>query len=193
MAKNWIRESIEKVESAAENGNPAAQIELAKRYFTGRDVSRDPKEGFTWTSHAAEHGFVEAVHMLGHCYATGTGITASGRKAFECFVKAAFADHKVAVYNLAVCYDYGIGVERDWHMANRLYEKASNLGYSKAKHILVARLWNRDTTDTSSARRDAVLSWYAAQANKGDELARRNLALVRRNRKVRVDKELELD
>lgn len=189
---NWIREPLRKLMAAAERGDDSARIELAKRYFAGRDVSRDPKESFSWVSSAAERGNTEAIRMMGHCYATGTGVSASGRKAYDLFVKAALRGDAVATYNLAICYDYGMGVEHDWQMAQELYSKSAQMGYAKAKHVLVARLWNKDTDDDNSEHRDTILAWYAAQANKGDEIARKNLALVRKNRRVRTDKELEL-
>lgn len=188
--RNWIREELSSVTKAAGRGVIPAKVELAKRYFTGRDVSRDPQEGFAWISSAAASGNPEALLILGHCYATGTGVQASGRTAYDLFVKAALQGNAVAMYNLAICFDYGIGVGRDWHMSQQLYRRSANMGCTRAKHVLVAQLWNRDTADVQSKRRDTILKWYAAQANHGDELARRNLAQVRRNRRAQFDKEL---
>ena len=188
----WVREDSPKVKRAAEAGNVAAMTELAKRKLTGRDMARNPKEGFSWVEIAAQRGDVEAAQILGYCYATGTGVQASGRKAYELFVKGALQDNAVALYNLAICYDYGIGVERDYRMARSLYQRSAEAGYAKAKHVLAAKLWNRDCSDTKSERRDTILAWYASQANRGDELARRNLTLVRRNRKVHAGKEFTL-
>ena len=189
---NWIRENISQVKKAVKAGNAAATAELAKRYFTGRDVDRSPQEGFSWAEAAASRGNLEAAQILGYCYATGTGVQASGRKAYELFVRAALLGNAVALYNLAICYDYGIGVERDYRMARSLYQRSAEAGYAKAKHVLAAKLWNRDCSDTKSERRDTILAWYASQANRGDELARRNLTLVRRNRKVHAGKEFTL-
>ena len=163
---NWVRESLPKLQNAAEKGIVSARIELAKRYLTGRDVSRDPKEGFNWISAAAESNNAEALLILGWCYATGTGISASGRKAYDTFVKAALRDNAGAVYNLGVCYEYGMGVNRDWGMAQGLYEKSAKMGYTRAKHVVVAKLWNKDTDDTSSERRDAGLSWFHHSAQR---------------------------
>ena len=188
----WVREDSPKVKRAAEAGNVAAMTELAKRKLTGRDMARNPKEGFSWVEIAAQRGDVEAAQILGYCYATGTGVQASGRKAYELFVKGALQDNAVALYNLAICYDYGIGVAGDYQMARRLYTRSADAGYAKAKHVLVAKLWNRNCEDQKSDRRDAVLTWYASRANKGDELARKNLNQVRRNRKAYADKEFAL-
>ena len=189
---NWIREGLPKVKKAAEAGNAAAMTELAKRSLTGRDMARNPKEGFSWVEAAAARGNLEAVRILGYCYATGTGVQASGRKAYDLFVKAALQGNAVALYNLAICYDYGIGVSSDYHMARCLYTRSAEAGYVKAKHVLVAKIWNRDCADRKSKRRDVVLTWYASQANKGDELAKKNLRQVRRNHKAHADKEFAL-
>ena len=188
--KNWVREELSSVVKAAERGIVPAKIELAKRYFTGRDVSRNPQEGFTWASSAAEGGNPEAQLILGHCYATGTGVQASGRTAYDLFVKAALQGNAVAMYNLAICFDYGIGIGRDGRISQKLYRRSAEMGCARAKHVLVAQLWNKDTDDVQSKRRDNILKWYAARANRGDELAKRNLAQVRRNRKAQFDKEL---
>lgn len=187
QAANWVREDFGHVLAAAEKGKLAAQVELSKRYLTGRDVPRNSKEGYLWADVAASRGDREALHILGHCHATGTGVEPSGRAAFDCFVKAALLGHVVSVYNLAVCYQYGIGVKKDYTMAYSLYEDAANRGYAKAKDFLAAKLWNKDVEDTHSHRRDVILAWYADQAEKGDELARENLSLVRKNRRARID------
>lgn len=188
----WVREDLAAVKRAAAAGKTGAQLELSKRYLMGRDQDREPREGFIWASSAADRGDAEALHILGYCYATGTGVEPSGRKAFDAFVKSSLLGNAVATYNLAICYDRGIGCDRDYHLAYALYEKSAKMGYEKAKHIMAAKLWNRDTDDTQSDRRDIILAWYAARANKGDELASQNLKLVRKNKPANLDKSIQL-
>lgn len=190
MAKNWIREDIKQVKKAAEKGNVLAKIEMAKRCFAGRNTERDLRQGYEWISSAADSDNAEALCILGYCYTTGTGVTASGRSGFNCFVKAAMLENAAAIYNLGVCYEYGIGTDKDWYLAQKLYRKSADKGYLAAKHVLVAKLWNKDTDDLNSKRRNAVLSWYAAQAKRGDDLAKRNLTRVRRGKRAQANKDI---
>jgi TPR repeat protein len=57
----------------AEQGDAAAQLQLAGFYRAGRGVARDEDAAIRWYRAAAEKGLAEAQFELGKVYDTGTG------------------------------------------------------------------------------------------------------------------------
>ena len=58
----------------AEQGEAAAQFNLALMYANGRGVLQDDKEAVKWYTKAAEQGDADAQFNLGLGYATGEGV-----------------------------------------------------------------------------------------------------------------------
>jgi uncharacterized protein len=65
-AKEWRPE--------AEEGDPAAQLNMGLLYLDGKGVPQDPTEASRWFRRAAEQGNAAAQHNLGAMYATGQGV-----------------------------------------------------------------------------------------------------------------------
>lgn len=59
---------------AANNGDPHAQLFLAKCYALGNGTEKDMDKFFYWIEKAAEQNEPQALTTLGHIYATGQGV-----------------------------------------------------------------------------------------------------------------------
>ena len=64
------RESREK----AEAGDAAAQLQLARCYFTGSGVSQSTSRGMEWLRKAADQNYADAQCLLAECYYQGKGV-----------------------------------------------------------------------------------------------------------------------
>lgn len=58
----------------ADEGDPAAQLNVGLLYLDGHGVPQDVSEAAKWFRRAAEQGNTEAQHNLGALYATGQGV-----------------------------------------------------------------------------------------------------------------------
>ena len=65
-AKEWRPE--------ADEGDPAAQLNVGLLYLDGKGVPQDLIEAAKWFRRSAEQGNTEAQHNLGAMYATGQGV-----------------------------------------------------------------------------------------------------------------------
>lgn len=76
--------SFDRMRSAAENGEPAAQYELAEYYRSG-----DPALSVLWMTRAAENGYPKAMVELGKFHLDGFGVQRDRDAALGWWEKAA--------------------------------------------------------------------------------------------------------
>jgi len=62
---------IHNLQDKANKGDPQSEFELAKRYFAGQDVQKDPDHGTQLLLKAANHGYPEAQFLMGELYVLG--------------------------------------------------------------------------------------------------------------------------
>ena len=138
----------------AEQGDAAAQLQLAGFYRSGRGIARDEAAAIRWSRAAAEKGLAEAQFELGKVYDTGTGGPRDPFEAVRWYRLAAQQGLGRAQYNLGSMHGNGEGVPVD-------YVKAY-MWFSIAEATL------------SAAERDAARSakGQAAQLMMPDDLAR---------------------
>ena len=74
---------------AAENGDAAAQRNLANMYRHGQGVAKDNAEAEKWYRRAAEQGDAEAQYNLGVIYRYGRGVPKDNTEAVKWYRKAA--------------------------------------------------------------------------------------------------------
>ncbi|MBN2161519.1 MAG: sel1 repeat family protein [Pontiellaceae bacterium] len=65
---------LEALVHQAESGDPAAQFELGKRYFDGKEVEQDDVLAAAWYRKAAEQDYGPAVVAMVYCCEEGTGV-----------------------------------------------------------------------------------------------------------------------
>lgn len=123
---------INRLHELAEDGDDKAQVELAKRYYLGKDTSKNEKAGFEWFKKAASAGNVEGECELGFRYYFGNGTERNLNKAIYWFRKAAKEGYAVAQNQLGVCYEEGIGVAVNFDKALEWYEQAADQGLEEA-------------------------------------------------------------
>ncbi len=98
---------------AAQQGLPAAQTELGRRYATGDITERDPAQAAKWFGHAADQGYPAAMTELGYLYQQGEGVAQDDAKAIGLFRRAAEAGDINAKGALGLIYATGRGLPKD--------------------------------------------------------------------------------
>jgi hypothetical protein len=86
IARNAI---VRKMESAAEQGDPEAQLELGLMYLHGRGVRVNYAKARMWLLKAAEQDDPDAQHELGLMYYYGRGVAVDRAEAYKWFKLAA--------------------------------------------------------------------------------------------------------
>jgi TPR repeat protein len=124
----------------AEQGDPAAQIELALLYFRGRGVPEDDAAAFRWFSRAAGLGSTEAMYHLGNMYAFGHGVPKEesdpDQRAAQFYFEAARRGHAGAQHGLGILYLTGKGVQQSREEAEKWFRRAAAQGHVESKRFV---------------------------------------------------------
>jgi localization factor PodJL len=155
-----------KLRTAAANGDPRAQFEIAARFTEGRGVPQNLEEAAQWYKRAAEQGLAPAQYRLGSLYEKGKGVAKDPRQAQTWYERAATAGNAKAMHNLAVLYAEGATGTPDFAEAARWFRKAAELGVRDSQFNL-AILHARGL----GVPRDLAASykWFAIAAREGDQ------------------------
>ena len=122
--------------SIVEEGDPAAQLDLANRHWYGDGVEHDPEAAYRWMRKAAGAGLAEAQSKVGYFLRTGTGVPADPRGAIPWFRKALHGGYAKAAYNLGELYRLGVRVPYSPRRAWFFYSKAVEMGQEAASYGL---------------------------------------------------------
>jgi len=128
--------------AVAEEGDAAAQYNVATLLRKGEGVPRDAAAAASWYERAAQQGHHHAQVNLGRLYLEGDGVKRDLGRAFHWFDEAAHADFPPAQYYLATLCEFGAGVLRDIEQAKALYEVAAEAGLGAAAYRL-SRLYDQ--------------------------------------------------
>ena len=101
----------------ASQGDPAAQAELAEKYFSGDGIQKDLGQAVYWYKKAAEQGQIHAQISLSGMYRRGTGVTQDLKRAAYWCTKAAEQGHRFSQSGLGFLYEIGSGVEQNFEQA----------------------------------------------------------------------------
>lgn len=82
-------DSLAELRRGAEQGDPAAQAELGRRYHDGEGVEKDFSTALQWLLKAAEQGEASAQNRLGVIYQRGGGVQRDPAPAVHWFRQAA--------------------------------------------------------------------------------------------------------
>src|SRR5690349_11700365 len=99
-----------RVMNLAEEGDAAAQLQLAVFYRSGRGIARDDQAAIKWYRAAADKGLAEAQFELGKVYDTGFGGPRDPFEAVRWYRLAAQQGLGRAQYNLGSMHGNGEGV-----------------------------------------------------------------------------------
>jgi TPR repeat protein len=126
----------------AEQGDAAAQIELALLYFRGRGVPEDDAAAFRWFSRAAALGSTEAMYHVGNMYAFGHGVPKEesdpDQRAAQFYFEAARRGHTGAQHALGILYLTGKGVQQDRAEAEKWFRRAAAQGHTGSQRFMEA-------------------------------------------------------
>lgn len=129
--------------SAAKNGDPKSQYEVAKCYYYGMGFRIDPEEATKWFREAAEQylelaedGDRNAQLIIGDCLCFGEKSDKVRAMSLHWYKLAADAGLPEAQLALGNAYNNGIGGKVEHAKAFQCYEKASQAGNIEAKYAL---------------------------------------------------------
>ncbi len=156
----------------AQDGDAAAQYEVASRYAEGRQLAKDFKLAADWFDRAAQQGLAPAQYKLAALYEKGLGVPQDKVKAKYWYIKAADAGNPRAMHNLAVMVADGDG-KPDYASAVIWFRKAAEYGVHDSQYnlaILLARGLGAPQSLVQSYQWFAV----AAQENDADAATKRD-------------------
>ena len=105
---------LDELKALAEQGDVAAQHEVARIYDNGRGVSENDAEAVKWYRLAAEQGSAIAQYTLGVMYYYGDGASQNYAEALKWYRLAAEQGDTSAQLNLGNMYNYGTGVPENY-------------------------------------------------------------------------------
>ena len=117
----------------AQQGHIQAAEFIGPIYFWGQGAAIDYPRAMAAYKVGAEGGIAGCQFQVSTMYHEGLGVAVDYKQARLWIEKAAAQDHPNAVATLGVMYfDEGNGVTPSWRRARELWERASELGDSKA-------------------------------------------------------------
>ena len=122
----------------ANEGNPIAQFELAKRLQEGNSLIQDVDQAARLYESAATQGHASAQQKIGSCYDTGQGVAEDAARAAYWYGQAVDRGNTWACPLLAKLYAEGRGVAKDMDHAIALLEYAKREGIPGASEALAA-------------------------------------------------------
>jgi len=130
-----IEQAISLYTKAAQQGNAAAQFNLAWQYDTGRLIKQDNEKAIFWYTKAAEQSDSDAQFNLGNYYRIDDKIK-NLKTAVFWYTKAAEQGNPDAQFNLGTCYKTGEGAVQDFGTAAYWYQKSADQGNATAQNSL---------------------------------------------------------
>lgn len=152
--------------TAAENGDAAAEYEIAIRYAEGRGVSQSFEQAARWFERAANKGLAPAQYRLGSLYEKGQGVKKDVEASRRLYTAAAEKGNAKAMHNLAVLYAEGIDGKPDYRSASSWFRRAAERGVPDSQYnlgILYARGIGVEQNLAESYK------WFALAAQQGDQ------------------------
>jgi localization factor PodJL len=151
--------------TAAANGDPAAEYEVAVRYAEGRGVQQNLGEAAEWFERAARHGLAPAQFRLGGLYEKGLGVKKGLDTARRLYLAAGEAGNAKALHNLAVLYAEGIDGKPDYQAAARWFRKAADYGVTDSQFNLAVLYMGGIGVEQNLAE---AYRWFTLAAREGD-------------------------
>ena len=123
---DFMKDFSDLVESA-NNGNAESQLQLAKMYLEGKDVSEDTVKGSSYMIKAALNGSKEALLIVFQNYNLFESNTYCNEStAFKIYKRSAEYGFRGSEYMLGRCYEKGFGTEVFMEIAVEWYTRGAN-------------------------------------------------------------------
>jgi len=159
-------------QTAAAQGDAAAQNNLGLCYLNGWGVPEDYVDAAEWFSRAAEQGHAEAQWNLFQCYSAGRGVAANPDKALRWLSKAAANGNAEAQFKLGSWYWTGEVVAENTEEALKWWRRAGEQGHLEAQWSLAGGV---DSDGNSVLEQSERFKWTWRAAEQGHVLAQYNL------------------
>jgi len=130
-------DAVSDLTAKAEEGEVAAQLELAGLYAKGQGVRTDMAEALKWYTKAAGQGNVEAQMKLGGMYIAGKVVRKDSAEAAKWFMMAADSGNAAAQCQMGRMHMVGAGVAKDDVEAYKWASLAAAQNDPAAKQVLV--------------------------------------------------------
>ena len=124
-----LPEWLTALQSAADQGESEAQMELGLAYADGAGVEQSDELSRKWLQRAAEQGSLRAQNYLAWLYSIRLG---NDEQSFYWFFQAADQGDADAQFNVGVAYEEGVGVTQDSALAQAWYLKAASQDHEGA-------------------------------------------------------------
>ena len=147
----------------AEQGDAAAQYNLALMYTNGQGVPQDYAEAVKWYRLSAEQGDADAQNNLALMYYNGQGVPQDYSEAAKWYRLSAEQGDADAQNNLGVAYEIGDGVLQSNVMAHMWYNIASANGDPKSgekRDRLAGQMTSADISKAQEMARECMSSNY---------------------------------
>jgi localization factor PodJL len=126
----------EKLLRAADEGDPVAAFEVARRYADGTVVAKDLAKAVQWYRRAAEGGVAVAQYRLASLYERGQGVARDRVEAANWYQRAADQGNVNAMHNLAVMMSEGVEGPPDHDKALQWFLAAGHYGVRDSQYNL---------------------------------------------------------
>ncbi len=137
-------QTIEKIERAANAGDPQGLVALGVLYLKGIGRPADTPKALELLKQAADKGNTDAQYNLGLMYSRGEGTAPNADLALSYFTQAAQFGHIKAQYNLGYLYSYSGDITPDGKQAAFWYQRAAGQGFQPAQYNLAFLLTRGD-------------------------------------------------
>src|SRR5277367_1878958 len=173
-------ESVSKLHSLAEHGDPVAQYMLADSYLHNYSTTSNPtneelQSAIKLLRASAAQGNASAEYRLGYLYEHGLDVSRDYEKARENYLAAAQQGHSSAENNLASLYQRGQGVPKNLAKAYEWYLSSAGHGNPVGQCNLASMyyLGNGIPRDYKEAAR-----WFRAAADSGSADAQNSMGVL---------------
>lgn len=156
--------------SAAQQGDPGAQFEVAARFAEGKGLKQDFQQAIVWYTRAAQKGFVPAQYRLATLHERGLGTTTDITRAKVWYRRAADQGNVKSMHNLAVLAAGPQQAEPDYPTAARWFTEAADRGLADSQFNLGVLAENGLGVQKDQMQ---AYKWFALAARSGDKEAAR--------------------
>ncbi len=152
--------------TAAQQGDPGAQFEVAARFAEGKGMKQDFQQAIVWYSRASQKGFVPAQYRLATLYERGLGTPADVTRAKVWYRRAADQGNVKSMHNLAVLAAGPQQAEPDYATALRWFTEAAERGLADSQFNL--GVLTENGLGMAKDQQQAY-KWFALAARSGDK------------------------
>ncbi len=161
---NYVK-VVERLNSAAMQGDAKSQVSLAEMYYKGFGVEQDYKKAAGLLRKAAEQGNVSAQNQLGNSYYHGKGVPHDYKQAVRWYRKGAEQGDANSQIKLGIMYRDGKGVPQNFVLAHQWLNLAAAAGEEGA---IAFRDWlvEKMTANQVEEAQRLAQEWTAKHTNR---------------------------